>query len=187
MRRQEQGATETRNPEGNTVLQNLRTRPLIDSDIDTVRVLRIRSFTELAAHRYSAAQIRAFAESASSEDYAATLIGGHMVVACRPDGRIIGTAGWTTDDATHEGAETRIRKVFVCPDHARRGLATTLVRDREEDARRAGFTRLCVRASLNAVSLYERLGYRIRREDVMSTPSGVLLPCLFMEKRPEQA
>lgn len=89
-------------------------------------------------------------------------------------------AGWIA--APEEPGTARIRKVFVHPSLARRGLATRLVLDAGRRALVAGYTRLMVRANLNAVPLYRRLGYPPLRDGGMTTPDGVDLPVMFMTK-----
>jgi len=112
--------------------------------------------------------------------YAADLAASHLMLAVREDGSLIATAGWIA--VPDETATARIRKVFVHPDIARRGVASHLVRDAEARAVAAGHRRLIVRANLNAVPLYRKLGYRTLREGGMDAGSGAVLPVHFMEK-----
>lgn len=75
----------------------------------------------------------------------------------------------------------RIRKVFVHPGWARRGLATALVRAAEQAAAAAGYPHLYVRANINAVPLYQKLGYRAEAEGLMPAGSADL-PVVFMTR-----
>ena len=72
--------------------------------------------------------------------------------------------------------------VVAVPAMARRGLGSRMVRRAESEALRAGYRRLIVRANLNAVPLYEALGYIAISEAHMATPGGVELPVVMMEK-----
>ena len=90
------------------------------------------------------------------------------------------TAGWIA--VVEEPGTARIRKVLVHPSRARQGLATRLVLDAECRALAAGYPRIVVRANLNAVPFYLKLGYHPLRNGVMTTPSGIDLPVVFMAK-----
>ncbi|WP_340097665.1 GNAT family N-acetyltransferase [Salinibaculum salinum] len=57
------------------------------------------------------------------------------------------------------GPEERIDAVYVRPEYARRGIATSLVRQLEMRARMQGIEGLSIIASLNARPFYESLGY----------------------------
>ena len=156
-------------------------RPMAEADIPAVRALHARSFAALARDRHTPAQIAAHVALIEAADYADDLRRSHMMLARDADGALLATAGWLAVE--DEPGTARIRKVFVDPGAARRGLATRLVIDAEARARAAGFTRLIVRANINAVPLYEKLGYAPLSTGAMDTGSGVALPVLFMEKR----
>ena len=76
----------------------------------------------------------------------------------------------------------RIRKVFVDPGHAGKGLGRLLVEAAEADALTHGFRDFACRANKNAAPFYERLGYRSETDGVMATSIGVDLPVVFMSK-----
>lgn len=60
-----------------------------------------------------------------------------------------------------EGSAVHIRQVAIAPRYRRRGLASALVRELLEIARREGFPVAYLHARLPAVPLYERLGFRV--------------------------
>jgi putative acetyltransferase len=73
----------------------------------------------------------------------------HLVLALSAPSEIVASAGWIA--VPDEPGTARVRKVFVHPSLARRGLATRLILDAERRALAAGYARLMVRANLNAV------------------------------------
>lgn len=158
---------------------NLSFRAARAGDLDAVRSLHALAFASLAASHHSAAEILAHTRLTEAPDYIADLAESHLMLALTPGGEIVASAGWI--GVAEELGVARIRKVFVHPSLARRGLASFLVRDAERRAAAAGYTKIIVRANLNAVPLYAKLGYRPLRSDSMATPSGVALPVLFME------
>lgn len=138
-----------------------------------MRALHDASFAALAT-AYGAAIGAAHAALVAAPDYAADVLRSDVWVAER-DGVLLGSAGWI---ATEDGA-ARIRKVFVHPGAARQGVASALVRAAEA---RSGAARFVLRAYLNAVPLYERLGYVADRPGMMELPGGAAMPVLFMRK-----
>jgi putative acetyltransferase len=163
-----------------TALPDLALRPYGESDLDSVRALHALAFERLAAGHHSAVQLAAHTAMTRSTAYAADLAASHLVLAVQADGAVLATTGWIAvpDDA----GTARIRKVFVHPDLARRGIASRLVRDAEGRAAAAGHHRLVVRANINAVPLYLKLGYRTLREGDMEAGGGIVLPVHFMAK-----
>jgi putative acetyltransferase len=145
-----------------------------------VRALHAAAFRALAATHHDERQIAAHEALIAAPEYAEDLAASHLALARGADGRLAGTAGWIA--AAGRPGVARIRKVFVRPDLARRGLATLLVRDAEARALAAGFERLTVRANVNAAPLYEKLGYVAVQPGVMRTPVGVDLPVVFMDR-----
>lgn len=150
-----------------------------DGDAAAVRALHAAAFWALAASCHDEAQIAAHEGLIRAPDYAADLAASHLLLAFDEEARLAATAGWIA--AADRPGFGRIRKVFVRPDLARRGLASAMVRDAERRARAAGCTGIMVRANVNATPLYARLGYLATRSGVMATPAGIDLPVVFME------
>lgn len=80
------------------------------------------------------------------------------------------------------GEPARVRAMFVGPKWARRGLGKMILLACEEAARREGFVRVDLMATLPGVPLYRATGYvGDDRFDVI-LPDGVPLPCIRMSK-----
>ena len=165
---------------GRPALPALDLRAYREADLESVRALHALAFESLAAHRHSREQLAAHTAMTQTDSYAADLRESHLTLAIMSDGTLAGTAGWIA--VSGEAATARIRKVFVRPDLARRGLASVLVGDAETRARAEGYRRIIVRANLNAVPLYAKLGYRTLKEGGMDAGNGIVLPVHYMEK-----
>ncbi len=155
-------------------------RPIAAADLDAVRDLQARSFAALGGGANTPDQIQAHVDEIMSPAYRDELLDNHLIVAEDETGRLIGSAGWCTMPDRPQTA--RIRKVFVDPDHAGKGLGRLLVGAAEADALANGFRDFACRANRNAAPFYERLGYRSEKEGVMATSIGVDLPVVFMSK-----
>ena len=81
----------------------------------------------------------------------------------------------------------QFEKLYVRPDHARRGVASLLVERVEAVASRESVRSLTLVASLNAVPFYERVGYEgveaITKTLRTSAGESVEFPCVRMQKR----
>jgi putative acetyltransferase len=165
---------------GRGALPALDLRAYREADLESVRGLHAHAFESLAADRHSREQLAAHTAMTQTEAYAADLRESHLTLAITSDGMLAGTAGWIT--VSGEAATARIRKVFVRPDLARRGLASLLVGDAEARALAQGYRRIIVRANINAVPLYAKLGYRTLGEGGMDAGNGIVLPVHYMEK-----
>jgi putative acetyltransferase len=163
-----------------TALPEFTLRPYGESDLAAVRALHALAFERLAAERHTGAQLAAHSAMTRDDAYAADLAASHLALAVQEDGAVIATAGWIA--VADEPGTARIRKVFVHPEFARRGVASHLVRDAEARAATAGYRRLIVRANINAVPLYRKLGYHTLREGEMAAGGGIVLPVHFMAK-----
>lgn len=161
-------------------LPDLTFRAYDGGDLAVVRALHRVSFAALADRHYTPAQIAAHDALIAEEAYAADLARSHLTVAEAPDGELVATAGWIA--LADEAQTARIRKLFVAPALARRGLGRRLLGQIEDAARAAGYRDFFLRAYLNAVPLYEASGYRADHRGVMSLPGGSGMPVLFMRK-----
>lgn len=76
-----------------------------------------------------------------------------------------------------------IRAVFFHPDWTRRGVASILLRACEEAAKEAGFKRVELRASLQALMFYKSFGYKEVGEIDRELGGGEVLALVRMERR----
>lgn len=148
-------------------------------DLPDVRHVHDLAFRTLAAAQHNRAQIDAHAALIAAPEYEADLERSNLLLAWHAGAGLVATAGWLA--MADRPLTARIRKVFVHPDWARRGLASDLVREAERRAAMAGFPRLFVRANINAVPLYLSLGYREESRGVMPA-MGQNLPVVYMAK-----
>lgn len=155
-------------------------RPIAEEDFDAVRALHARSFAALGGSHNSRAQIDAHVALIQLPPYAEELARNNLLLAVTSAGEILGTAGWC--EAEGRAGTARIRKVFVAPEVAGRGLGRLLVEAVEADASARGCTDFVVRANANAAALYWSLGYREVETGTMTAAGGVALPVVFMRK-----
>jgi GNAT superfamily N-acetyltransferase len=132
-----------------------------------------RSIRALGAADYSAAQIEAALRGAFGVDTALIRDGTYFAVDTA-GGALVACGGWSRrrtlfgSDQRAERDESwldpksdaaRIRAFFVDPEHARRGLGRAILERSEAEARRAGFGRAALMATLPGVRLYQECGY----------------------------
>jgi GNAT superfamily N-acetyltransferase len=113
-------------------------------------------------------------------------------------GRIAGCGGWSWRSTLYGGDQSlvsrepealdpttdaaRIRAMYTDPDFVRRGVGRLVITLCEEAARRAGFKRATLMATLAGVPLYEACGY-VEVDRVLSAPvDGIRVPLVRMEK-----
>jgi len=142
-------------------------------DVPAIEALMRVSILELFSTYYDAAQTAASVASFASLDRVLIEDGTYFVI--EVDGELVACGGWTRRARVVPGSgddpasprfldpatePARIRQMFVRPDWARRGLATRLLETGEAAARKAGFRRLELGASLPGEPLYLRYGFR---------------------------
>ena len=163
---------------------DLHLRAFAAGDTDAVIDLRNRAFEELSGDAYSPAQIAALRESRGQKDYADELVRNHIMLAFDESIGLVAMGGWIAMPGDPEIG--RVRKLAVHPAAARRGLGRHMVEDAEKRARDAGCRRFIVRASINAVPFYERLGYRVTEHGIVPTVAGIDIPMAMMRKVTEK-
>ena len=109
----------------------------------------------------------------------------------------VACGGWSRRDRLHSGTgesdgderlldpatePARVRAMFVRGDWTRRGLGRRILEECEHAARREGFARLVLMATLPGVPLYRAYGFEPLEEVEITLPDGVLLPCVSMSK-----
>jgi GNAT superfamily N-acetyltransferase len=112
-------------------------------------------------------------------------------------GEVVACGGWSRRDLLYTGSDAsdgdsrlldptsepaKVRAMFVRSDWTRRGLGRRIIEECESSARREGFTRLALMATLPGVPLYLACGFEPREECDVVLSDGVGLACLAMEK-----
>jgi GNAT superfamily N-acetyltransferase len=112
-------------------------------------------------------------------------------------GEIVACGGWSRRNRLYAGSgdaadddrlldpaiePARVRAMFVRDDWTRRGLGRAIIDACERDARAEGFTKLALMATLPGEQLYRACGFReLERVDI-TTPDGVVLAGVAMER-----
>ncbi len=114
------------------------------------------------------------------------------------DGALAGCGGWSDREAlygAHGPAESggprihpasgpaRIRAFFVDPPFARRGVGGAILEACEAAARRAGFTRATLSATLTGQRFYAAHGWTAMATGEADLPGGGSLAVVHMDKR----
>ena len=141
-------------------------------DSEEIRELIGRSIRALGAGDYSSEQIEGALRGAFGLDSQLIADGTYFVV--ESQGRLIGCGGWSYrrtlfggDARTGRDAgaldpatdAAKIRAFFVDPEASRRGIGSALLDHCEAEARRYGFRRAEMMATLPGKRLYEARGY----------------------------
>lgn len=156
----------------------VRVRPAIPEDASAMRALHTAAVRDLGATAYDDAQVEAWAAPDVDRDgFPFDDPDHHLVVATR-EGDVSGFG-------MLHAPEREVVADYVHPDHARRGVGSTLLAHLEGYARGLGFDHLELTASRNAVAFYEHHGYSVVEEtelDMEHRVEGVSLPVAVMEK-----
>jgi GNAT superfamily N-acetyltransferase len=147
-------------------------RPAVAEDATAIRDLIARSIRALGATDYSPQQIEGALQGAFGLDTQLIVDGTYFVV--EAGGGLLGCGGWSFrrtlfggDARSGRDAATldprcdaaRIRAFFVDPGAARSGIGSALLEHCEAQARRHGFQRAEMMATLPGVRLYAARGY----------------------------
>jgi GNAT superfamily N-acetyltransferase len=140
-------------------------------------------------------------QTASSVRYVAQA--DHMLLAdgtffvLEHDGEPVACGGWSRRDRLYTGSgdaagdsrlldpatePAKVRAMFVRADWTRRGLGRRIIEECEAAARREGFRRLSLMATLPGVPLYLACGFEPLEEGEVVLEDGVRLTCVAMEK-----
>src|SRR5207344_752222 len=126
-----------------------------------------------------------------------TLIADGTYFALETSIEIVGCGGWSRRNLLYTGSghsaadarlldpatePARVRAMFVRADWTRRGLGRRILEECESAARREGFRRLGLMATLPGVPLYSAYGFRSVEELEIAMPDGVPLACVAMNK-----
>jgi GNAT superfamily N-acetyltransferase len=158
------------------------------ADADAIDTLMKRSIASLFPAFYDERQTASSIIHIGSVDRMLLKDGTYFVI---DEGEeIIACGGWSRRDKLYtgsgEGAQdarildpatepARIRAMFVRGDRARRGLGTRILEACVAAARREGYTRLALMATLPGLPLYRQFGFRIDEAVEIPMPDGVTI------------
>ncbi|MFI4909639.1 MAG: GNAT family N-acetyltransferase [Steroidobacterales bacterium] len=165
------------------------------ADCAQIQELIARSIRALGAGDYSPDQIEGALKGAFGLDSQLISDGTYFVV--ESDGRLIGCGGWSyrrtlfggdarsgrdagTLDPSTDAA--KIRAFFVDPAAARQGIGSAVLERCESEARRHGFRRAEMMATLPGMRLYEARGYVPGERVEYPVAAGVALEFVPMWK-----
>ncbi len=112
-------------------------------------------------------------------------------------GAPVACGGWSRRDKLYAGSgdaeddarpldpatePARVRAMFVRADWTRRGLGRRILEECEAAARREGFSRLSLVATLPGLPLYLAYGFEALEDVDVTMPDGVTISCVAMAK-----
>jgi len=150
-------------------------RPASPADLPALWALRTRAVHASCAAHYPPDVIATWCMAGPPASMPVLVRLGGGVVA-EDAGRAVGYA--VLDAETGE-----VDALFVEPAWQGRGIAAGLMAAVDAMAREAGLERLYLSASLNAVSFYQRAGFRAVRDRMVAHRSGITIRAVVMEKR----
>jgi GNAT superfamily N-acetyltransferase len=140
-------------------------------------------------------------QSASGVRYIAevdrTLLEDGTYYVLETGGEHVACGGWSRRDRLYTGSgdaagdgrlldpatePARVRAMFVRADWTRRGLGRRIIEACEDAARREGFRRLALVATLPGLPLYLACGFAPREDLEVRLPDGVVLAGVAMDK-----
>src|SRR5262245_13721546 len=164
-------------------------------DRHAIDALMKQSGAALFPRFYDEAQARSATRFVSEVDPMLLEDGTYFVL--ETGGEPVACGGWSRRDKLYTGSgeadgdartldpatePARVRAMFVRADWTRRGLGRRILEECEAAARREGFTRLALVATLPGVPLYLAYGFEPTDEHEVTMPDGVAISCVSMEK-----
>jgi GNAT superfamily N-acetyltransferase len=172
----------------------LRVATLADAPV--IDVLMKASTATIFPDYYEAAQVASSIRFVAQVDPDLLVDGTYFVLEAR--GEVVGCGGWSRRGRVYMGSAdapgdnryldpateaAHIRAMYVRADWTRRGLGRRIIEASEDAARRMGFRRMDLVATLPGIPLYAAVGYvpTAAIEDIVLA-DGVRLPCQAMTR-----
>jgi N-acetylglutamate synthase-like GNAT family acetyltransferase len=176
-------------------MTEIRLRVATLLDIPTLQQLIPDSARELSKNYYTPNQTESAIKYIFGVD--TQLIADQTYYVAEAAGQIVGCGGWSKRRTLYGGDQMksaqdplldpkqdagRIRAFFIHPQWARKGIGRRIIECCEEAARKEGFTRMELVATLPGEPLYSAVGYQVNKRFDLSLPDGVTLPVAQMQK-----
>ena len=165
------------------------------ADADQIEVLMKESAAAIFPRWYGEREAASAVEHVAVVDRMLLEDGTYFVLVA--GGEVVACGGWSRRDGLYTGSgdggddarlldpatePARVRAMFVRDDWTRRGLGRRIIDACEEAARREGFSRMALSATLPGVPLYQACGFEPLEEVDTVLVDGVRLRCVTMEK-----
>ncbi|RKD93271.1 GNAT family N-acetyltransferase [Halopiger aswanensis] len=152
-------------------------RPAAPDETEAIFVVHVAAIIAHGPSAYTEKQVAAWAAKTDGTDrYAASIEDPSTeIVVAEVNERIVGFGELDVGNG-------EIESIFVDPDWGERGIGSSLLRHFEQRLRDEGFSRVRLRAALNAVGFYERRGYDPGERVTTRTTNDVALESRWMEK-----
>lgn len=175
-------------------MSRLTLRPATPDDIPAIRVLMERAIAGLLPDALTPAQVAASRDHMGLDTQ---LIADGTYFLVEDDGLPVGCGGWsmraTLFGGDHSGGRSaamldpsrdpaRIRAMYTDPAHTRRGIGRLVLDAAEAAARKAGFSRLELAATLSGAPLYRAYGFEVIEPMTVQGSNGADVPMLRMGK-----
>lgn len=174
----------------------MRLRTATTDDIPTLRTVIRESVRGLARDWYDERQIELSINSVFGVD--TDLIEDGTYFVAEIDGEIAGCGGWSKRKTLYGASAytasrepdfldpatdaAKIRAFFVHPRAARKGIGSLILERCEDEAKRCGFSKAEMMATLPGVPLYLAKGYSGDEEVDVAVGEGVSIRCIRMAK-----
>jgi GNAT superfamily N-acetyltransferase len=164
-------------------------------DAHAVEALMKQSAAALFPRSYRPAQVDSAVRHVAHVDSMLLADGTFFVLEFA--GELVGCGGWSRRDRLYTGSgesstdgrlldaatePAKVRAMFVRADWTRRGLGRRILEECQTAARREGFRKLALLATLTGVPLYLAYGFRPLEETEITLEDGVTMGCVAMEK-----
>jgi GNAT superfamily N-acetyltransferase len=164
-------------------------------DAPAVEALMQASGAALFPRSYSERQSESAVRYVAQID--STLLTDGTFFVLETEGELVGCGGWSrrhrlytgSGESTDDGRlldpatePAKVRAMFVRADWTRRGLGRRILEACEAAARREGFRRLALLATLPGLPLYQAYGFEAQETVEVALEDGVRLECVAMEK-----
>jgi GNAT superfamily N-acetyltransferase len=170
-------------------------RIAVAADAAAISELMRASVLDLFPAFYDAEQTASAAVHVAHLDVALIEDGTYFVH--EEGGAIVACGGWSRRNRLYAGSgaaadddrpldpatePARVRAMFVRGDWTRRGLGRAILEACQDAARAEGFTQLALMATLPGEPLYRAFGFREVQRTVVTTPDGVEMAAVAMER-----
>lgn len=150
-------------------------RKAVKDDIEQFKEVAKTSIMEFCKDFYAPDQINALLGQFPEHDLYSKWIEERVLIVAESNGRIVGFAQYNPDIS-------HIEAVHVLPSYAFNGVGKRLVNKIEEIATSQGATKINLGSSLNAMSFYEKCGYKRKESSKYLCKNGVELETVTYEK-----